>query len=295
MVANKDVLRYMPRANIDALTYTGQLFQWAKTISASTGVEQIRAARQRDRSDAPVPPGLPSSRRSPAPLSRGTGRREAVQAWEYMRQLWQYTHPQSLSYAFMQDHAAQPGGAARLGLRRAVEDGARPAPRRPRRIPGPTRPEAQSYMPVINRARHSENAPNPRARGTDQAHGEDQRASADPLADGILPVVGGQLSKQISPGLLAEANAVRKQQKAKDAVKALLPIGIGAENGNFSKIYRDTFTKIVRNGENIPAVRTEGELLDQVFVKTNAPAGRPIRRAGKRGAGSSERVGPTER
>ena len=24
-------------------------------------------------------------------------------AWEYMRQLWQYTHPQSLSYAFMQD------------------------------------------------------------------------------------------------------------------------------------------------------------------------------------------------
>ena len=27
----------------------------------------------------------------------------AVQAWTYMRQLWQYTHPQSLSYAFMQD------------------------------------------------------------------------------------------------------------------------------------------------------------------------------------------------
>ena len=34
----------------------------------------------------------------------------------------------------------------------------------------------------------------------------------------------------------------------------MLPIGIGAEGGNFNKIYRDTFTRIVRNGENIQAV-----------------------------------------
>ena len=29
--------------------------------------------------------------------------KEAAQGWLYMRQLWQYTHPQSLTYAFMQD------------------------------------------------------------------------------------------------------------------------------------------------------------------------------------------------
>jgi multiple sugar transport system substrate-binding protein len=86
----------------------------------------------------------------------------------------------------------------------------------------------------------------------------------------------------ISPGLLAEADAVRKQQKAKDAVQALLPIGIGAEGGNFNKIYRDTFTKIVRNGENIRGVlREQGALLDQIFVKTNAPCWAPDPPSGK--------------
>jgi multiple sugar transport system substrate-binding protein len=99
---------------------------------------------------------------------------------------------------------------------------------------------------------------------------------------GFFPVVGGNLSKSISPGLRAEAAAVRRQQKAKDAVQALLPIGIGAEGGNFNKIYIDTFTRIVRNGENIQTVLNEqGALLQQIFDKTGAPCWAPDPPSGK--------------
>ena len=73
---------------------------------------------------------------------------------------------------------------------------------------------------------------------------------------------------------------MRKQQKSPDAVQALLPIGLGAEGANFNKVYRDTFNRIIRNGENIQAVlKEQGDLLQEIFTKTGAPCcARPAER-----------------
>ena len=71
-------------------------------------------------------------------------------------------------------------------------------------------------------------------------------------------------------------------RQAKDAVQALLPVGIGAEGGNFNKVYIDTFTRIVRNGENIQTVlNDEGNQLQGIFDKTNAPCWAPDPPSGK--------------
>jgi multiple sugar transport system substrate-binding protein len=282
MVANKDVLKYMPKgADINAITY-GQLFQWAKSIRKGTGQNRF---------------GLPASDTGLmhrflqgflVPSFTGgfvTGYRskQAVEAWEYMRQLWQYTHPQSLSYAFMQDPLLSEevllGWDHVARLKTALDQ-------RPDDLvafPVPRGPKARAYMPVLVGLAIPKNAPNPNGAKALIRHLTGISAQAQILSlTGFFPVVGGRLSKQISPGLLAEADAVRKQQKAKDAVQALLPIGIGAEGGNFNKIYRDTFTKIVRNGENIRGVlREQGALLDQIFVKTNAPCWAPDPPSGK--------------
>ena len=128
------------------------------------GTEQIRAARQRDRPDAPVPPGLPRPvvhrhLRHGVPVeggSTGVGVHAPALA----------VHPSAVPVVRVHaGPAAQPGGAARLGPRRAVEDGARPAPRRPRRIPGPERPEGPVVHAGPRRARHSERTRRiPRAR-----------------------------------------------------------------------------------------------------------------------------------
>ena len=282
MVANKDVLKYMPRgANIDALTY-GQVYQWARAIRRATGQNRF---------------GLPCSDAGLfhrflqgflVPSFTGAfvtqyRSREAVQAWTYMKQLWQYTHPQSLTYSFMETPLLS--GEVLLGwdhvarLKTALDQ-------RPDDLvafPVPRGPKARAYMPVLVGMGIPRNAPNPDGAKALIRHLATLGPQAALLSlTGFFPVVGGRLSKQISPGLLAEAQAVRKQQQAKDAVQALLPIGIGAEGGNFSKYYRDTFVRIVRNGENIPRVlREQGELLDQIFVKTNAPCWAPDPPSGK--------------
>ena len=136
-------------------------------------------------------------------------------------------------------------------------------------------------MPVLVGMAIPRNAPNPAGGKALMQHMLRIAAQAQILSlTGFFPVVPGRLSKQISPGLRAEASAVRKQQKAKDAVQALLPIGLGAEEGNFNKVYLDTFTRIVRNGENIQTVLNEqaapapGDL-----HKTGAPCWAPDPRA----------------
>jgi multiple sugar transport system substrate-binding protein len=282
MVANKDVLKYLPRgADINALTY-GQLFQWAKAIRRGTGQNRFALPASdtgllhRFLQGFLVPSftgGFVTKFRS----------KEAVAAWLYLRQLWQYTHPQSLSYGFMQDPLLSEevllGWDHVARLKTALDQ-------RPDDLvafPVPKGPKARSYMPVLVGLGIPKNAPNPAGAKALIRHMTTIGAQAQILSlTGFFPAVGGRLSKRLSPGLLAEANAVRKQQKAKDAVQALLPVGIGAENGNFNKIYRDTFTRIVRNGENIQAVlREQGELLDQVFVKTNAPCWAPDPPSGK--------------
>ena len=138
-------------------------------------------------------------------------------------------------------------------------------------------------MPVIVGLGVPKNAPNPAGANALIKHLLTISAQAQMLSLlGFFPVVRGQLSKRISPGLLAEAKAVRKQQTAPDAIQALLPVGIGAENANFNKIYRDTFTRIVRNNENIQSVlKEQGDLLQEIFTKTSAPCWSPDPPSGK--------------
>jgi multiple sugar transport system substrate-binding protein len=65
--------------------------------------------------------------------------------------------------------------------------------------------------------------------------------------------------------------AVRRAQRGSDAVKSLLPIGLGAEGGNFNKIYVDTFTRIVIKGEDIQSVlNDEATQLQALMNKTGA-------------------------
>lgn len=282
MVANKDVLPYLPRgADINALTY-GQLFQWAKTIRQRTGQNRFALPA----SDT----GLLHRFLQGFLVPSFTGAfvtkfrsREAVGAWEYLRQLWQYTHPQSLSYAFMQDPLLSQevllGWDHVARLKTALDQ-------RPDDLvafPVPRGPKARSYMPVLVGMGIPRNAPNPDGAKALIRHLTTIGPQAALLSlTGFFPAVGGRLSSKLSPGLLAEAAAVRRQQQARDAIQALLPVGIGAEGGNFNKYYRDSFTRIVRNGENIQTVlREQGELLDQVFVKTNAPCWAPDPSSGK--------------
>ena len=277
MVANRRALPYLPKgANINSLTY-GQYHQWAKNIATRTGQKRVAFPAGHERPDPALLPGLPA-----AVVQQGC--RDHVQrarlrspGWLYMKSLWRYLHPQSLSYNFMQDpllsgevwvawdHVARLVNALRT---RPDEFVAFPAPRGPK---------GRGYMPVLAGLAVPKTAPN--AAGANQLIrwmlGVGTQAKTLGSV-GFFPVVGSRLSKQLGAGLLKMNAAVVKAQRTDDALKSLLPVGLGTEGGNFSKIYTDTFVRIVVRGEDPQKVVNEqGALLQAIMDKTGAPCWAP--------------------
>ncbi len=276
MVANKQALQYLPNgADVNTLTY-GQLFQWAKNIKDKTG--QARVA---------FPAGtnglinrffqgylLPSFSGGVVTTFKTP---QAISGWLYMKSLWQYVHPQSQSYNFMQDPLLSGevwvawDHVARLvnALKTRPDDFVA--------FPAPKGPKGRGYMPVLAGLAIPKTAPN--AAGARQLilWMDGISTQARTLGSvGFFPVNGQKLSEKLGPGLLKMNAAVRRAQRGSDALKSLLPIGLGAEGGNFSKIYVDTFTRIVIRGENPKSVvDDEATQLQALMDKTGAPCWAP--------------------
>src|SRR5512133_3430743 len=276
MVANKQALKYLPKgANINALTYA-QLLQWAKNMKNQTG--QARFG---------LPVGtnglinrflqcylVPSFSGGVVTTFRSQG---AISGWNYMKQLWQYTHPQSLSYNFMQDpllsgevwvawdHVARLTTALKTRGSDFVA------------FPAPKGPKGRGYMPVLAGLAIPKTAPNPSGAKQLIKWLNSVPVQARTLGSvGFFPVVGSRLSKRLGTGLLSMNAAVKNTQRAKDAVKSLLPIGLGAEGGNFNKVYVDTFTRIVVKGEDPKTVvNDETPILQAIMDKTGAKCWAP--------------------
>jgi multiple sugar transport system substrate-binding protein len=276
MVANRKALPYLPKgAKINSLTY-GQFHQWAKNIATRTGQKRVAFPAGTNGLIPRFFQGylLPSFSGGVVTTFRS---KQAISGWLYMKSLWRYLHPQSLSYNFMQDpllsgevwvawdHVARLVNALRT---RPDEFVAFPAPRGPK---------GRGYMPVLAGLAVPKTAPN--AAGANQLIrwmlGVGTQAKTLGSV-GFFPVVGSRLSKQLGAGLLKMNAAVVKAQRSDDALKSLLPVGLGTEGGNFNKIYTDTFVRIVVRGEDPQKVVNEqGALLQAILDKTAAPCWAP--------------------
>ena len=276
MVANKQALKYLPKgAKINALTYA-QLLQWAKNMKNQTGQARFGMPVGTNGLINRFLQGylVPSFSGGVVTTFRSQG---AISGWNYMKQLWQYTHPQSLSYNFMQDpllsgevwvawdHVARLTTALKTRGNDFVA------------FPAPKGPKGRGYMPVLAGLAIPKTAPNPSGAKQLIKWMNSVPVQARTLGSvGFFPVVGSRLSKRLGVGLLSMNAAVRKAQRSKDALKSLLPIGLGAEGGNFSKIYVDTFTRIVVKGENPQSVvNDEAPILQAIMDKTGAKCWAP--------------------
>jgi len=276
MVANKQALKYLPKgANIQALTYA-QLLQWAKNMKNQTGQARFGMPVGTNGLINRFLQGylVPSFSGGVVTTFRSQG---AIAGWNYMKQLWQYTHPQSLSYNFMQDpllsgevwvawdHVARLTNALKTRGNDFVA------------FPAPKGPKGRGYMPVLAGLAIPKTAPNPSGAKQLIKWMNSVPVQARTLGSvGFFPVVGSRLSKRLGPGLLSMNTAVKNTQRAKDALKSLLPIGLGAEGGNFNKVYVDTFTRIVVRGEDPKSVvNDEAPILQAIMDKTGAKCWAP--------------------
>jgi multiple sugar transport system substrate-binding protein len=93
---------------------------------------------------------------------------------------------------------------------------------------------------------------------------------------GFFPVVEAKLPADLAPGIKLEADAIAKTQTAKDALVALLPVGLGDKGGEFNKVYFDTFQRIVLRGEPIRGtLDAQAEALRTVLNAAKAPCWAP--------------------
>jgi multiple sugar transport system substrate-binding protein len=93
---------------------------------------------------------------------------------------------------------------------------------------------------------------------------------------GFFPVTNVALPDDMPAGAKLIATAVAAQAASKDALISLLPVGLGAKGGEFSKVYMDSFQRIVLRNEDIKTVlAAQAETLSAILGETKAPCWAP--------------------
>src|SRR5215831_12646204 len=276
MVANKKALPYLPSgADINALSYD-QLATWASTLQQHTGKRLLGFPAG--------PQGLMHRFFEGFLYPSYTGgvvvpfRSEAAEAmWTQFASLWTHVNPNSTSYNFMQqpllsgdvwigfDHIARVLGALRQKPDEFVA------------FPAPAGPKGRGYMAVLAGLAVTKGASDiARAMALIDYLDEPETQIATARSVGFFPVVKVDLPPDLEPGLKLGANAIEKMESAKDALPALLPIGLGQRGGEFDKVFMDTFQLVVLRGQKPRAVLDrETETLRRLMAETGAPCWQP--------------------
>jgi len=276
MVANKEALPYLPDgADINALSYD-QLAAWAGTIEQKTGKRLLGFPAG--------PQGLMHRFFEGFLYPSYTGgvvvpfRSEAAETmWTQFASLWRSVNPNSTSYNFMQQPLLS--GEVWIGFDHIarVLDALRQRPDRFVAFPAPAGPKGRGYMPVLAGLAVVKGAPDMNgAMGLIDylTSPETQIATARNL--GFFPVVKAELPSDLEPGVKLGAVAIEKMQSAKDALPALLPIGLAEQDSEFDRVFLDTFRLVVLRGENPRVVLDhEGETLNHLMTETGAPCWQP--------------------
>jgi multiple sugar transport system substrate-binding protein len=276
MAASKQALQYLPAgADINKLTYE-QLKEWAANIQKGTGERKF---------------GLPGGPKGLIHrLFQGylypayTGHNivdfrsaEAEQMWTYVKDLWQYTNPQSTTYEFMQEPLLSGEVWLTIDHTARLINAVKERPDDFVLAPAPSGPKGLAFMPVLAGLGIPTGAPN--------------RAGAEALIEymtrpdvqittlrenAFFPVVQADTPSDLNPGTSMEAAAVGAQTTASNALPALLPVGLGAKGGEYNKVFTDSFQRIVLKNEDIKAVlEDEAKILQAVLNDAKAACWAP--------------------
>ena len=276
MVVNKKALPFLPAgADVNALTYQ-QLAEWGKAMNEKTG--------QRRLGFPAGPKGLfarflqgnlyPSYTASMVTEYRSV---EAETMWNDFKAVWAQSNPNSTSYDFMQEPLMAGEVWVAWDHISRLKDALQQAPNDYQVVAPPAGPKGRAYMPVIAGLAIAKGAPDRKGAAELIMHltkPETQLITASEV--GFFPVVNATLPANLSPGVKLLAEGVAKTETAKDAVVALLPIGLGDKGGEFNKVYVDTFQRIVLRNEPVRAtLDAQADVMRTIMAATKAPCWAP--------------------
>ncbi len=277
MVANRQALPYLPDgASLSSLTYD-QLRQWGQNLYEATGRRLLGFPAG--------PTGLmhrffqgylyPSYTASVVTEFRSA---QAEAMWEAFRQLWAYVNPQSTSYAFMQEPLLAGEVWVAWDHTARLIDALRQRPDDFVAFPAPVGPAGRGFMPVLAGLAIPKGAPDRAAAVSliDYLTRPETQVTLLQEIGGFFPVVEASLGSSLPAGVRMAAEAVSAQAASPEAVPSLLPVGLGTLDGEFNRVYLDTFTRIVlRNQPVRPVLDQQAEALRRIMQQSGAPCWPP--------------------
>jgi multiple sugar transport system substrate-binding protein len=202
---------------------------------------------------------------------------DAVQAWQYMKELWAVTAPASTNYDFMQEPLAR--GEVLVGgdhVARLV-DAPSAKPDEWTMVPAPSGPKGLGYMLVIAGLAIPQGAPEAaKAKDVIKALSTSD-AQLDVLKqNAFFPVVDVGSGWVLPPAVSLEFLAVGAQQKAGNAITALPPVGVGSKDAQVSLAYTNCFREICLNGKPVQGVLdAQASQLNAILDGLKVPCWRP--------------------
>lgn len=277
MVANKQALEFLPEGvDVNALTWE-ELAEWGRTIESETGAKRIGVGAGQDGLlhrflEGSLYPSFTGA------MTTEFNSPEAVEMWEFFRTFWNDTvNPQATSYTHMQDQLLSEEVWIAYDHQARLIDALNERPDDFIAFPAPTGPEGLGYMPVVGGIGISAAAPNPEgAKELIRLFLSDSGQQVIASNTGFFGVSAVEAPADLPPGAVLQQETVALTTGSADALPALLPVGLGEQSGDINKIYRDTFTRIIINGEDIASVLDdEVQNLQTMFDETGAPCWAP--------------------
>ncbi len=272
--ANKKALEYLPAgADPEALTWE-QFRDWGKNIYEATGEKKlgfpVDGLLHRFLEGYIYPSytgGMVTTFKSP----------EAVEMWEFIKDMWQYVHPQSMVYGFMQEPLLAEEVWVTWDHTARLIEAFKARPDDFVALPAPSGPRGLGFMPVTVGLAMPVTAPNQEGGEALIDYMTRPETQISVLREiGFFPVVDVEFPGYVPIGIRMEGEAVTKQAAAPNAIPAMLPVGLGPRSGEINKIYRDAFTRIVINGEDtVTVLESEAANLQALMEETGAPCWPP--------------------
>jgi multiple sugar transport system substrate-binding protein len=254
MVARNEALQYLPEgADVNDLTWQ-QLTDWGSNISAATGERKLGFPAGEDG----LLHRLFQGHTYPAftgGVNTTFGTAGGAEMWTWMRDTWQYVNPQSTTYGFMQEPLQSGEVWVAWDHVARLIDALTSDPENYTAFPVPEGPEGRAFMPVLAGLSIPTWAPNPDgAKELIKYLLQSETQVATLRAVAFFPVLTGEVPGDLEPGLQAEQEAVAAQLGAENALPALLPVGLGDQNGAYNQVFKDTFQQIVVQDQDVATV-----------------------------------------
>ncbi|MEM9442162.1 MAG: ABC transporter substrate-binding protein [Pseudomonadota bacterium] len=276
MAANKKALEHLPEgADVMALTYD-QLIAWAKNVADATGSPKFGFPAG--------PKGLkhrffqgylyPSYTNSMVTKFRSA---EAETAWNVFKDLWQYTHPGSPNFSFMQEQLLSEDVWIAFDHTARLADAFNQRPDDFIAFPAPAGPTGRGFMPVVAGVAVPSTAPDMKEAQALVAYMlKPETQIATLKATNFFPVVDVELPDDMPASVREAGKAIAAMSGAADANPGLLPVGLGELGGKFSQVYSDTFERIILAGQDVRAVLDDqSNALRAIMEEAGAPCWAP--------------------